>query len=251
MHYIGDPHHQLDFWEYQGLPDNCAVAAQASIINQFLPDHDLSLDQANYITAANGWYHPGSGTSPDDVGKLFEVFDIPYHRVDHATLPQLAEELQAGHRVIVGVHSAELWDQGPLSDLRNWVEKAFGLDNSRFSPADHALCVTAVDVRDPAHPMVVVNDPGDPNGAGHLYSLDRFMDAWSNSDCFYVATDFAPTLGAGTADLGGFDIGDYLGFGTTAVAALAGSPISNTVEAGTLVTDICLNADWDEILASI
>ena len=251
MHYIGDPHLQLDSWEHQGLPDNCAVAAQTSIINQFLPNHELSLDEANYITAANGWYQPGNGTATDDVGKLFDVFDIPYHRVDHASLPQLVDELQAGHRIIVGVHSAELWDQGPLAELWNWIQEVCGFDNSKFNPADHAVCVTGMDVSDPANPKVVINDPGDPNGAGHLYPLGRFMDAWSNSDCFYVATNMAPTVGATVGGLGGFDIGDYLGFGTTVVAALMDTPISSALEAGALVTKFCHSVDWDAILASI
>ena len=248
MHFIGDPEHQLADWQYQGLPDNCAVAAQTSIINQFLPHHDLSLDQADYIAAANGWYHPGGGgTAPDDVGKLFEVFDIPYHRVDHASLPQLVNELQAGHRVIVGVHSAELWNQGPLAELWNWFLEACGLDNSTFAPADHAICVTGVNVSDPSHPMVVVNDPGDPNGAGHMYPLDRFMDAWSNSDCFYVATNSAP-MGGGGLD---FDIGGFLGLAAAGFLAIDGVPLDMSLMAGDLVAEICHAVDWNEVLAAI
>jgi hypothetical protein len=50
----------------------------------------------------------------------------------------------------------------------------------------------------------VVNDPGDPHGAGKEYPLDQFADAWKDSNCFYTATDIAPphleqhpALGAG------------------------------------------------------
>ena len=248
MHYIGDPEHQVADWQFHGLPDNCAVAAQTSIIYQFLPHHDLTMDQADYIAAANGWYHPGAGgTAPDDVGKLFEAFDIPYHRVENASLPQLVNELQDGHRVIVGVHSAELWEQGPLAELWNWIIKAFGLDNSTFNPADHAVCVTGVNVSDPAHPMVVLNDPGDPHGAGHEYPLDRFMDAWKNSDFFYVATDASPLGATGP----GLDLGDLLGIGTSFVVAANGVDIPTAMDAGLLVSEICHNVNWDNILAAI
>ena len=248
MHYIGDPEHQIDDWQFQGRPDNCAVAAQASIINQFLPHHDLSIDQADYIAVANGWYHPGGGgTAPDDVGKLFETFDIPYHRVENASLPQLVNELQDGRRVIVGVHSAELWEQGPLAELWNWIVKAFGLDNSTFNPADHAVCVTGVNVSDPAHPMVILNDPGDPNGAGKEYPLDRFMDAWENSNFFYVATNAAPP-GALSP---GVDLSDLLGLGATIGAAMAGMDMPTAIDAGVFVSDICRHVNWDDILTAI
>ena len=53
MHYIGDPELQTDYWQFQGQPDNCAVAAQASIINQFNPDHPLTIEDADYIAFAN------------------------------------------------------------------------------------------------------------------------------------------------------------------------------------------------------
>ena len=51
----------MDDWILQDAPDNCAVAAETSLINQFTGGH-LSLDDASYISASNGWYHPGMGT---------------------------------------------------------------------------------------------------------------------------------------------------------------------------------------------
>ena len=249
MFYIGDPEHQTEVWQPQGLPDNCAVAAQTSIINEFLSHHDhLSLEQANYIAFSNGWYHPGGGgTAPDDVGKLFDVYDIPHHQVDHASVEQLASELQAGHRIIVGVNSAELWDQGPLGEFWNWLIEKLGLDTSAFNPADHAVVVTGINVSDPLHPKVVLNDSGDPNGAGMQYPLDRFMDAWQNSDFHYVATDVGPPSGT----VPHFDIGTFLGVGTTLVTVANGLDFATAVEAGEIVKEISKQVDWDQILAAI
>ena len=49
--------------------------------------------------------------------------------------------------------------------------------------------MTGFDVSDPDHPMVIVNDPGSPDGQGAAYPLDRFMDAWENSNFHMTATD--------------------------------------------------------------
>ena len=247
MYYIGDPEHQTPDWQEQGLPDNCAVAAQASIINQFNPDHPLTIADADYIAIANGWYHPGGGTSPEDVGKLFDVFHIPNHQVDHASVAQLAAELQQGHRVIVGVNSSELWNEGPLGEFWNWLINELGLNTADFNPADHAVSVTGINVTDPAHPTVVLNDPGDPHGAGIEYPLDRFTEAWHGSDFHYVATDAAPPAGF----VPQFDVGTLVGVGTTLVSAAQGADLATAVEAGAFVSDIYRQIDWDQILASV
>ena len=247
MYYIGDPEHQIDDWQFQGLPDNCAVAAQASIINQFNPDHPLSMDDADYLAFANGWYHPGGGTPPEDVGKLFDLFEIPHHQVDHASVSQLASELQQGHRVIVGVNSSELWDQGPLGEFWNWLIKELGLDAANFNPADHAVSVTGINVTDPAHPTVVLNDSGDAHGAGIEYPLDRFTDAWRSSDFHYVATDAAPPSGF----VPQFDVGTFLGVGATLASVAGGASLPTALDAGAFVSDIYERVDWDQILAAV
>ena len=184
---IGDPGHQLIYWEPQGQPDSCAVVAEMSIINQF--GYDLTQDQATFISASNGWYHPGGGTSPSDIGNMMDMYGIPNHSCMDASISDLARELQAGHGVIVGVHSSELWDSGSLSNLMHFLCKSFGLDTATFNPADHAVVVTGIDTSDPANPMVIINDSGHPDGAGAAYPLDQFMDAWENSGFYYTATD--------------------------------------------------------------
>jgi hypothetical protein len=247
MYYIGDPEHHAQDWQLQDMPDNCAVAAQTSIINDFLPNH-LSLQDANYVAQANGWYHPGQGgTSPDDMGKLFDVYGVPYHQENHATIAELTSELQQGHGVIVGVNSSELWDQGPLGEFWHWVIKAFGLDTAQFNPADHAVVVTGINVSDPSHPTVVLNDSGEPNGAAHEYPLDRFMDAWGKSDFNYVATNVAPP----NAAVPHVDLGAVLGIGTTALLSHQGVDLPIAAAAGSLVSDICHQTNWDDILTSI
>lgn len=186
---IGDPLSQEDYWEMQSYSDDCAVMAQVSLLHQF--GVNISEDQAVYECASQGWYVPGGGTSSDDVGNLMELHGISMHDVQNATISDLAHELKAGHGVIVGVNSSELWDDGPLAELKHWLCEICGLDNSTFNPADHAVVVTGIDVSDPSAPQVIINDPGHPSGQGHAYPLDKFMDAWENSDFNYTATDAA------------------------------------------------------------
>ncbi len=187
---IGDPGDQAMHWEQQMGPDTCAVMAERSLIEQFT-GISLSEEEAAYISASNGWYHPGGGTPTSDVGNLMDLYGIQNHRVMNATISDLANELQAGHGVIVGIHSSELWEDGLLADLKHALCKGLGLDNSSFNPADHAVCVTGIDVTNPDNPMVILNDSGHAGGAGVAYPLDKFMDAWENSDFYYIATDNA------------------------------------------------------------
>lgn len=181
---FGHPQDQSDYWELQNQPDNCAVMSELSIMHQF--GVDLTQDQANYISAEHGWYHPGGGTTPDDIGNMMSLYNIPNHTRVNATAADLARELQQGHGVIVGVNNEDLYDYGPIRNLFNAIKDDLGI-----SSANHAVVVTGIDASDPEHPMVILNDPGHPGGQGAAYPLDQFMDAWQNSDFYYTATDQA------------------------------------------------------------
>jgi hypothetical protein len=245
-HLIGDPEYQTEYWEYQNMDDNCAVAAQTSILNQYL-DEPISLEEANYFAYANGWYAPGYGTSMGDMANLLDVHGVPTHSVENASIEQLVDELQQGHRVIVGVNSDELWDQGPLVEFWNWFIEVFGLDSSEFTPANHAVVVTGVDLSDPDNPQVIINDSGNPDGAGCPYPMDRFADAWQNSDFHYVATSVAPS-GTGPLQI---DLSDALGFASIITASAMGLDMPTSIAAGEIVESLCDDADWDSILLTL
>jgi hypothetical protein len=239
-YFIGDPAAQMDDWIFQDS-DNCAVAAEISIINQFL-EENISLEDASYISMSNGWYQPGMGTNPSEIGNLMDQAGIPNHTVMGATIEQLALELQNGNGVIVGVNADELWDQGILNDIKQFFLDAFGLDN--INPANHAVTVTGIDLSNPDNPMVIINDSGVPNGAAVRYPLDQFTDAWENSGFYYTATT-VPIPGSpyeSPASLG-FDVGDFLGLATT---LFTGDPV-----AGELVNRVADEIDWDSLLQSI
>lgn len=169
-------------WELQKQPDTCAVVAEMCLVNQFISDDLLTQEQAVEISEEHGWYQPGAGTSPKDIGRMMDLYNIANHSKLNATIRDLAQELQSGHGVIVGVHADELWKPDLLHKLLDFL----GLDTE---PADHAVVVTGIDMSDPSQPMVIINDSGNPNGDGARYPLDQFMAAWENSDFYYTATD--------------------------------------------------------------
>jgi hypothetical protein len=115
------------------------------------------------------------------MAQLLEFHGVHTHTQYNGNLDALTSELAQGHKVIVAVDSGELWNSNlPLFDLFHSHE------------ADHAIVVTGLDMSDPGHPKVFVNDPGDPHGAGKPYPLDQFLEAWSASRNMYVATNSAP-----------------------------------------------------------
>lgn len=236
-YFIGDPGSQMDDWIYQNRPDNCAVAAETSIINQFI-DGGISLNDASYISASNGWYQPGMGTDPSEIGNLMDMHGIPNHTVMDATIEQLTSELQQGNGVIVGVNSSELWDQGMLNEFKQFLIKGLGLDTADFNPADHAVAVTGIDFSDPENPQVIINDSGISHGAANRYPLAHFLDAWENSGFYYTATDSPIPDQQSPSELG-FDLGDLLGKVLPIVAPIL---IEMTI-------DTITETDWEQLLA--
>lgn len=255
---IGNPAEQAKFSEMQIFSDNCAVCAETSIINQFLPDLNLDQVSAAFISAQNGWYVPGYGTSPDVIGNLMDAFDISNHTVTNASVQELALELQQGHGVIVAINSSELWNAGPLAELKNFLCETFGLDNSIWQPADHAITVTGIDMTDPKNPQVIINDSGIPDGAGASYPLDKFLDAWENSDFQYTATDNPiPSFveaGIESPDFWkNFDWGDWISVGAGAGMAFVIGDITGdmdlALEGGALTTTVVSELLDSEVFA--
>jgi hypothetical protein len=97
---------------------------------------------------------------------------------------------------------------------------------------------------DPGHPMVIINDSGVPNGAAVKYPLNQFTDAWENSGFYYTATDVPiPNSPHTSPNILGFDVGDFLGLGTTLVT---GDPIT-----GSIIHEMADKIDWDSLLQNI
>lgn len=174
----------------QIYPDTCAIKSQQLIMQDF--GLHFTEDQLRDEALMYGWYN--GGTSPEDVGKLLELHGIPVSQYENANIFNLVNELAQGHKVIVGVDSGELWED-------NIFDKIFE-DNA----ADHALIVSGVDTSDPNNVKVILTDPGTGNLLKE-YSMEDFVDAWEDSNCFMMATnDPVPDVFDPFNSMPGFDM---------------------------------------------
>lgn len=172
--------------QQQGV-DTCAIKAQQLILEDF----GINISEADLVeySVDKGWYvkNSGKGTAMKDVGRILDAAKIPCTSRDDANVYDLANELQQGHKVIVGVDSGELRKEDSLLiGLQEWIEDFFGIDKP-----DHAIIVAGIDVSDPNNPLVLVTDPG-TGDKEKAYPLKVFMDAWQDSKCFMCSTNVAP-----------------------------------------------------------
>lgn len=171
----------------QNYVDTCAVKSQQIVMKTFgvdIPEDVLVLE-----SQIKEYYLPGYGSDPDQVGKLLNDHGIPTHTAENAGVYDLVAELAQGHKVIVGVDADELWRPSFFNDM-------FGEE------ANHAIVVTGIDTSDPENVKVIVTDPGTGDVA-KAYPMEQFIDAWHDSNCFYVATDNA--VPANNPEMSGFD----------------------------------------------
>lgn len=165
----------------QQYPDTCAIKSQQLILKDF--GIDVSETECVQYCYDHGWYVPGGGTMPENVGKLLVDVGIPCTQRADANIFDLMNEIQQGHKVIVGVDANELWKDGPINAIIEWLRDIF-----MGEQANHALIVAGLDYSDPDHPYVILTDPGSGE-AGKPYPIDQFMDAWSDSQHFIVSTN--------------------------------------------------------------
>lgn len=170
----------------QSYDDTCAIRSQQIILRDF--GVDISEDQLRQLALQNGWYMPGGGGTPaESTGNILEYCGINVHQAQNCTVYDLMNELAQGHRIIVGVDSGELWADNLADQEKELLE-----DQTQGERGDHALIVAGIEVDkdNPEDTKVVLTDPGQ----GDLriaYPIDKFLDAWHDTNCFMVATDVA------------------------------------------------------------
>ena len=157
---IGTPEEDIDTWDgKQNYDDTCAIRCQEFILEQFT-GQEVTEDALIQQAQDNGWYQPGVGTLPQDVGNLLEANGVPATQYENATPHDLANELAQGHKVVIGIDSGEL-----LSEENPIME-----DLASMAPvdgADHAVVVSGIDTTDPDNPQVIISDPGTGEAAAH------------------------------------------------------------------------------------
>lgn len=171
---------------YQGSEGVCAIRSQQIILRDY--GIDIPLEDLKQCAIQNGWYDPseGGGTPVGYVGALLEACGVGVRQDNNCTVYDIVNELAQGHRVIVGVDANELW-----ADREGNIKEQIGefFKDITNEEANHALVVAGVDVNpnNPDDVKVILTDPG----TGDLrieYTLNEFMDAWEDSNCFMATT---------------------------------------------------------------
>ena len=168
----------------QGPEGVCAIRSQQIILRDY--GIDVSLEELKQFALQNGWYEDGGGTPMGYVGAIIDACGVGVRQDINCTVYDLVNELAQGHRVIVGVDANELWavrDGNHIAQAKEFIKDIFNEE------ANHALIVAGVEVNpsDPEDVKVILTDPG----TGDLrieYTLEQFMDAWEDSDCFMTTT---------------------------------------------------------------
>jgi hypothetical protein len=172
----GCPIEDADCWQEQEGTNSCAVVAQVGVYES-ITGIKLSEAEACQTAADNGWYDPESGTVPNNVGKFLATMGIPTEQSYDATLVDLADALERGDKVIVGLDANEI--SNPIADPVTGLplEQANG---------GHAVWVTGID-RDPDGTVkIILNDSGTPDGRMKAVEVEDFLNAWEDYGNFLV-----------------------------------------------------------------
>ena len=227
---IYSPWHQYEFSPIIGNPNlphigqttefTCAVVTQQMILHAY--GIEVSEAQLVYDATSKGWL-TSSGTTINDMGRLLDLYGVPNYINHSGDLPSIIDALSHGRKIIVPVNSTELWE-----GVTFW-QRLFGTHNTG---PDHAIVVAGIDYSDQANPMVIINDPGHPNGANQAVPLEHFLEAWNDSNFTYLATAEAPAGLAQDAVLGNrFNNGIYgtPDFWVGVATKIAGSAIGTII----------------------
>jgi hypothetical protein len=157
--------------------DTCAIRAQKIILNDF----NIHVSDKHLINEAieNAWYVPGKGTLLSDTGKLLELHGIRIEIKINVTITEVLQELHNGNKIIVGVDSGELWATTPDEILSEKLE-----DEENLIP-DHVLVVLDIKQTEQIEKSVTVKDTTFSQTVTQ-YPLEKFLDAWQDSNFFMV-----------------------------------------------------------------
>lgn len=175
----GNPIQDANCWEEQDSGTSCAVVAQIAIYES-MTGMEISESKACEIAEANGWYDPQMGTTGEDIGKLLEGFGIPTKQSYDATLVDIAEALEKGDKVIVGLDANEIWYPYRDSTTGHPIEQ---------TNVGHAVWVTGIDPQPDGSIKIILNDSGTPNGKMKAIDAEDFLNAWEDFSNLLVVAD--------------------------------------------------------------
>lgn len=176
----------MEHWHQQSYDNTCGIVAQEFILDDIGQDYgiDFSEDELRDTATDCGWYTPDAGTPMMQVGNLLEAYGIGVEKSLNASLDDIDRQLETGHQVLVAVDADEIWHPDGIDD----DDLIANLQGMPGQEPNHTVQVIGIDHRDPNNPMVILNDPGTPDGRGLTVPADDFLNAWQDSNNFMVAT---------------------------------------------------------------
>jgi hypothetical protein len=180
---VGDPSGDAEHWFQQAANGFCVPASVAQIVSEYtglhFEDEQYFVERANelhlFVVGPDGV----PGIAVDGALALLEDAGVPASIEFGTGIESLVSYLEEGRRVVLAIDSGEIWEGETVED----------------EAADHAIVVTGVDLE---RGVVIVSDPGDPNGNAMEYPIDTFADAWADSGYAAVVCDVTPEEFAAT-----------------------------------------------------
>jgi LysM repeat protein len=169
----GDPSVMSDEWFLQRSNGYCVPASLTEVLSQVtghrFADESIVVDRF----AELGKPVTGQGETLADAEMVLDSFGVESHVESDATLSDLAQYLDDGRAIVVGVNADEIWHG----------------ENTAANPtgrANHALLITGIDE---TRGLVTLSDPGHPEGNKKVVPLDVFKEAWADGENQLLVTD--------------------------------------------------------------
>jgi predicted double-glycine peptidase len=169
----GDPAAAAPYWRRQQQDLDCGEMAVADVIGEITgqqPSEDeINAAAGNIPSGSHSGpiYRPAGRTSNGDLQPLLAHYGIQAASV-HTNIAALEQDLDQGHKVIVGLNDRIIWN-----------------DSGDRSVENHFVIVTGIDTR---AGVVHLNDSGAKAGRDEQVSLETFETAWGTSNNFAVVT---------------------------------------------------------------
>ena len=170
----GNPAAAAPYWRYQQQDRDCGEMAVADVVGQVTgrePTEDEITAAAGNIPSVSHpgpIYRPGANTKNSDLPVLLAHYGVPAAAV-HPNLDALAQDLDQGRKVIVGINDKILWNTPGDRTQENHFVVVIGIDTSAN--------------------VVHLNDSGIKAGRDEQVSVAIFEAAWHTSDNFAVVTN--------------------------------------------------------------
>lgn len=159
---FGNPEADCASWSYHTHENADGIACLKYAIEQ-LTSNKISEEELCSLADASAYYDLETGISTGDMLHILESYDLSSEYCENTSLQELMEMLEEG-KAICAVSSSLLEGKDPLP-------------YEGFS-ADTYVQVIGIDLRDPLRQFVRLNVPFDRRGAGKVYDLAAFSNAW-------------------------------------------------------------------------